>query len=132
NNFFDDPLNYKDGYSRQWNVEIQRELSSSMMVSAAYVGSVSGRLPYTGQANAASQAFPTGTPNSVVDAKRQMPWVSAGLTYSRPIGYANYHALESRLQKQFANGLYSLVSYTWGKSTDVGSGYFNVENGPGG
>src|SRR5207253_3697695 len=66
------------------------------------------------------------------DATRQMPWVTAGLTYSRPIGYANYHALESRLQKQFANGLYSLVSYTWGKSTDVGSGYFNVENGPGG
>jgi hypothetical protein len=132
NNFFDDPLNYKDGYSRQWNVEIQRELSSSMMVSAAYVGSVSGRLPYTGQANAASQAFPTGTPNSVVDAKRQMPWVSAGLTYSRSIGFAHYNALESRFQKRFSGGLSSLVSYTWGKSTDVTSGYFNVENGVGG
>jgi hypothetical protein len=28
--------------------------------------------------------------------------------------------------------LHSLVSYTWGKSIDVSSGYFNVENGPGG
>ncbi len=93
----------------------------------------SGRLPYgAGNANAASQAFPSGTPASVVDATRQMPWVTAGLTYSRPIGYAHYHALESRIQRQFASGLYSLVSYTWGKSTDVGSGYFNVENGPGG
>ena len=26
----------------------------------------------------------------------------------------------------------TLVSYTWSKSTDIGSGYFNVENGPGG
>src|SRR5262249_49267179 len=26
----------------------------------------------------------------------------------------------------------TLVAYTWSKSTDIGSGYFNVENGPGG
>jgi len=128
----DDP-NFKDGYSQQWNFELQRQLRPTMLVSVAYAGSQSGRLPYgAGNANAASQAFPSGTPASVVDATRQMPWVTAGLTYSRPIGYAHYHALESRIQRQFASGLYSLVSYTWGKSTDVGSGYFNVENGPGG
>ncbi len=128
----DDPK-FKDGYSQQWNLEIQRELSPTMMVSAAYVGSASGRLPYgAGNANAASQAFPSGTPTSVVDATRQMPWVTAGLTYSRSIGYAHYNALESRFQKRFSDGLHTLVSYTWGKSTDVGSGYFNVENGTGG
>ena len=128
----DDPK-FKDGYSHQWNFEIQRELSPTMMVSVAYAGSRSERLPYgAGNANAANQAFPNGTPASVVDAARQMPWVTAGLTYSRSIGEANYHALESRFQKRFSHGLQTLVSYTWGKSTDTGSGYFNVENGPGG
>src|SRR5262249_52306005 len=32
----------------------------------------------------------------------------------------------------FSRGLHTLVSYTWSKSIDVSSGYFNVENGAGG
>src|SRR5581483_7229710 len=132
NNFFDDPAHYRDGYAQEWNFELQRELTSTMMVSAAYVGSKSGRLPYTGQANSANQAFPNGTPTATVDAARQMPWVSAGLAYTRSIGFAHYNALQTRFQKRFSNGLFSLLSYTWSKSTDVSSGYFNVENGVGG
>jgi hypothetical protein len=61
-----------------------------------------------------------------------MPWVNANITYSQSIGYAHYHALETKLQRRFANGLSSILSYTFGKSIDVSSGYFNVENGPGG
>jgi hypothetical protein len=131
NNFMDDP-NYKDPYSHQWNFELQRELSPNMMVSAAYVGSRTSRLPYGGNANAANKAFPNGTPTATVDAARQMPWVSAGINYSRSIGFAHYNALESRFQRRFSKGLQTIVSYTWGKSTDVTSGYFNVENGTGG
>jgi hypothetical protein len=129
--FGDDPR-YKDGYSQQWNVEVQRELSSSTMVSAAYVGSANGRLPYTGLANAARSASPAGTPNAVIDALRPMFWVNANITYAQSIGTSHYNALQTRLQRRFSNGLSSLVSYTWSKSTDHGSGYFNVENGTGG
>ena len=129
--FGDDP-NYKDAYSQQWHVEVQRELTPTMMVSAAYVGSKNGRLPYSGFANAASRAFPNGTPNSVIDSFRLMPWVGAGVNYSQSIGYSNYNALEASFQRRFSRGLHTLVSYTWGKSIDVSSGYFNVENGPGG
>ncbi len=141
----DDPR-YKDGYAQQWNFEVQRELSPSMMISAAYAGAKSGRLPYgAANANSASQATrcaaqtqfaPTGgctaAENATIDGFRQMPWVVANLTYSRSIGFAHYNALETRFQKRMSNGLYSLVSYTWGKATDVSSGYFNVENGNGG
>ena len=131
NTFGDDPK-YKDGYSNQWNFEIQRELSPSMMVSVAYVGSSNGRLPYTGLANAASQAFPAGTPAATVDAARAMPWVNANITYSLSTGRANYNALEAKFQRRFSSGLQTLVSYTYGKSIDNSSGYFNVENGSGG
>jgi hypothetical protein len=123
---------YKDPYSQQWHVEVQRELSPSSMVSVAYVGSKNGRLPYAGFANAARHASPNGTPNSVIDALRLMPWVSSNFTYTTNIGYSNYNALESKFQRRFTKGLSSLVSYTWSKSIDVSSGYFNVENGPGG
>jgi hypothetical protein len=133
---------YKDPYSHQYHVEVQRELSPSTMIAVAYVGSKNGRLPYSGNANAARQASrntcaandgPCNTAflNSV-DALRLMPWVGAGLNYTQNIGYSNYNALESRFQRRFSKGLSTLVSYTWGKSIDVSSGYFNVENGPGG
>ena len=123
---------YKDPYSQQWHVEVQREISSTSMISVAYVGSKNGRLPYAGFANAARQASPNGTANSVIDALRLMPWVSSNFTYTTNIGYSNYNALESKFQRRFAKGFSTLVSYTWSKSIDVSSGYFNVENGPGG
>jgi hypothetical protein len=135
NTFGDDPR-YKDGYSHQWQLEVQRQLTPAMMFSAAYVGSKSGRLPYTGFANAASKASPPPGTDPVklaaIDALRAMPWVAANINYSQSIGYANYNSLQAKLQRRFANGLHSLLSYTWGKSTDVTSGYFNVENGAGG
>lgn len=131
NTFGDDP-NYKDSYSHQWHFEIQHQLTSTMMFSAAYVGSRNGRLPYTGFANTARQASPNGTANSVIDALRPMPWVGANITYTQSIGTSHYNALETKLQRRFSNGLHSLVSYTWGKSIDVGSGFFNAENGFGG
>jgi hypothetical protein len=131
NTFGDDP-NYKDSYSQQWNLEFQRQITPTMLVSAAYVGSKNGRLPYSGFANAARQTSPNGTPNSVIDALRPMPWVNANINYSQSIGYSNYNALQASFQRRFSNGLHSLLSYTWGKSIDVSSGYFNVENGLGG
>jgi len=129
--FADDP-NYKDPYSQQWHFEIQRELGRNVMVSAAYVGSKNGRLPYSGLANTATQASPAGTANSVIDALRPMPWVGASLNYTLSTGTSTYNALETKFQRRFTNGFSTLVSYTWGKSIDTGSGYFNVENGPGG
>jgi hypothetical protein len=102
------------------------------MISVAYVGSATRRLPYSGFANAARQASPNGTPSAVIDAMRFMPWVSAGLNYTTNIGKASYNALESKFQRRLSNGLSTIISYTWGKSIDTSSGYFNVENGPGG
>lgn len=131
NTFGDDP-NYKDGYSQQWHVEVQRELGSSMMLSVAYVGSKNGRLAYSGFGNTARQASPNGTANSVIDALRPMPWVAANINYTLSTGYSNYNALQTRFERRFSGGLFTLLSYTWSKSIDVSSGYFNVENGPGG
>jgi hypothetical protein len=123
---------YEDPYSHQWHVEVQRQLTPTTLVSVAYVGSRTYRLPYSGFANAARQASPNGTPSAVIDALRLMPWVSAGLNYTTNQGKANYNALQARFQRRFSKGWSTLLSYTWSKSIDTSSGYFNVENGPGG
>jgi hypothetical protein len=128
-NWMYDP-NIKIARSHQWNVGIQREMTNNLMLSVAYVGSKSDRLNVTGIYNVSPTAG-SGTA-AEVNARRPFPWAAAtfmGLS----IGSAHYHALQASLEKRYANGLQFLISYTWSKSMDNGgSGFFGVENGPGG
>ncbi len=120
----------KDGYAQQWNVEIQRQLTQSMMLSAAYVGSVNGRLDYAGLANTALTPG-AGTP-AEVNARRKVPWAGGEFRYSSSIGTSNYNSLQVKFERRFSRGLLSMVSYTWSKSIDDTSGWFNAEEGTGG
>jgi len=108
-------------------LEVQQELTAHTMMSLAYVGSQNGRLPWSGLANAAKQASPAGTPNATVDTLRAVPWANIN-NYTMSIARSSYNGLETKLDHKFSNGLSSLVSYTWSKSIDEGSGYFGVEN----
>ena len=130
-NFPTDPK-FKDAYSQQWHVELQRQINPDLLVQVAYAGSRNGRLDYKGKPNTASQAFPAGTPAATVDALRPMPWVSANVNYEQSTGYSRYNALGASVHRRATKDLFFLLSYTWSKSIDVSSGYFGVENGPGG
>ena len=122
--------NIKIARSHQWNVGIQREMTNNLMLSVAYVGSKSDRLNVTGLYNVSPTAGP-GTATEV-NARRPFPW-AAPTFMGLSVGSAHYHALQASLEKRYANGLQFLVSYTWSKSMDnAGSGFFGVENGPGG
>jgi outer membrane receptor protein involved in Fe transport len=129
-NWMDDPR-ITDSYSHQWNFEVQREISPSTSLSAAYVGSHSERLPYTGYAFAATKASPNGTPASVVNSLKPIPWIDPNIHYSTSTGYANYNSLQMKLNKRFSEGLQTLISYTWSKSLDNSSGFFGVEDAKG-
>jgi hypothetical protein len=142
NVWLDDPK-FKDAYSEQWNVEVQRELSPNLVISAAYVGSRNERLPYTGYAAAAKKASPNSTCANGddactaaylagIDQLKPIPWLDPNLHYSQSTGYGNYNALQVKLQKRFTDGFQALVSYTWSKSMDNSSGWFSVEDGAGG
>jgi hypothetical protein len=128
-----DQPNLQNPYSQQWNLDIQHEFGTNEMLSVAYVGSVDHDLPYSGYANAAPVASPNGTPPATVDAMRAMPWMDAGaIVYTQALGVSRYHALEASFQRQFTDGLSTLLSYTWSKSLDNSSGYYDVENNAGG
>jgi len=124
--FSDDPR-YKDPYSLQYHLEIQQELTPHTMFSMAYVGSQNKRLPWSGLANSARQPSPASATKAQVDALRAVPWANIN-NYTMSIARSSYNALETKLDHRFFNGLSSLVSYTWSKSIDEGSGYFGVEN----
>ena len=129
-NWFIDPTR-KDSRSQQWNVEIQRQMSANLALSAAYVGSYSDHLDQTSLWNTAQTAGP-GTPDQV-NARRPFPWYQATLFYGTDHNNANYNALQLKLDRRFGNGFQYLISYTWSKAIDTGSsGWFSAENGPGG
>ena len=90
------------------------------------------RLDYTGYANAAKQSSAKSVTPTTVDTFRAIPWATANIRYSQSIGWSNYNALQVKLQKRFAQGLSSLLSYTWSRSLDTSSGWFAAENGSGG
>ena len=134
--FFNDPER-KNAYSHQWHAELQREVTDDLMVAAAYVGSYNGRMEYAGKA--ASPAGPGIDPATgrrllpaEIDALRPWPHITGTFTYSDDVGMSKYNALQLRVQRRFAGGLASYLSYTFSKTEDTSSGWFNVENGIGG
>lgn len=123
---------YKDQRSVEYNVQVQQQLGPTMLFSLGYAGSKSTRLNFTGFANEAQHASPNGTPLTTIDTYKYMPWMAPGWHYSVDNGYANYNALLVEFQKRFSSSLNMIVSYTWSKSLDNSSGWFNAENGTGG
>jgi len=128
--------NWQNPWSMQYNFEIQREFGPSTIVSAAYVGSRNGHLPYVGKANALPKALntiPAGTCGTDVtmNCLKLVPWMSSNVTYNTSSGYGNYNSLQAKFQRNLTKGLMTLVSYTWSKSLDNSDGFFGVENGAG-
>lgn len=134
--FFNDP-NRRNAYSHQWHVEVQREVSRSLMASVAYVGSYNGRMEYAGRPQAPpAPAVDAATGRRLTAAERNAlrPWphIDGTFTYSDDIGMSRYNALQLKAQHRFSEGLSSLFSYTWSRSVDTSSGWFNAEGGIGG
>jgi hypothetical protein len=124
--------NFKDQRSVEWNLQLQQQLATSTLLTLGYAGSKSTRLDYTGFANTAQHASPAGTSLATIDSLKYMPWMTPGWHYSLDSGYANYNALLVEFQKRFSNSWNTIASYTWAKSMDNSSGWFNAENGSGG
>jgi hypothetical protein len=133
--FYNDP-NRKNAYSHQWHIDLQREITRQLMVGVAYVGSYNGRMEYAGRPQAPRQPAVDATGRRLTaaerDALRPWPHLNGTFTYSDDIGMSKYNSLQFKAQQRFSNGVSSLFSYTWSRSIDTSSGWFNAENGIGG
>ena len=121
--------NNKNPLGHQWNVELQRQIAQNMVVSAAYVGSVSSRLQITGLGNTARPGPGTAEEVRARTPHPHMPTVFWGDDRGR----SDYNGLELKAERRFSDGLSFLASYTWSRAFDNGaSGFFTAENGAGG
>ena len=117
--------NRKNARSQQWNFEVQRQMSKDLLLSVAYVGSHSDRLPVTG-------LFNVSPVPGLGAAGVPYPWATTEFM-EESIGGSRYNALQAKLEKRYSSGLQFLVSYSWSKVLENGgSGVFGAENGPGG
>jgi hypothetical protein len=107
--------NNRTPYSQQWNLFIQRQLMTEMVVDVGYVGSSNKKqIGYVGWNNA-----PTPMAGAI-DPRRIL--AKSGFTGNMDGGSnmfnSEYNAFQAKLTKRFSKGLQVLANYTWGKVMD--------------
>jgi outer membrane receptor protein involved in Fe transport len=102
---------------REWNLQIQRQVSNDVALSVNYAGNSTTRLPYSnGWANAYDQygIYPgvPGIPSSV-------PVPNYGIVTQWQSGaISNYNGLSFIVTKRFAHSVAAHFSYTWSHGLD--------------
>jgi len=102
----------RDTYAQRWNLGVQHELAAGLLVDVEYQGSltVKGR-----RARQINQPLTPGAGN----ANLRRPYAQfAGISYTENSGNANFHSLQSKIEKRFARGLTFITSFMWGKAID--------------
>jgi hypothetical protein len=143
--------NYLVPYTYNYNLNIQRAITSNLLLQVGYVGSVSHRLstryegdPITSAGHAAclanpaclgdpaywDRSFPQYTANPVL-APSGAPWyLSVGEQNSE--GTSNYNSLQVSLRLAPSHGLQFTMAYTYAHALDDASGYESATGGDSG
>jgi hypothetical protein len=98
---------YRDAQSAQWNLTVERELTSNTSLRVSYVGMNSYRLNVSENLN---QTKPSTAPYNFANA----PFQNWGVIFStNNLGGQNYQALELEATHRMAKGLSYQANYAW-------------------
>ena len=114
--------NLRTPYMQQWNFGVQRSLGNPRVLEIAYVGSKGTHLIDSRNIN---QPRPS--------TNRQNPGPNPSFSEIDVIesqANSTYHSLQARFQQRLSKGLSMLASYTFAKSIDDASGFFNTTGDP--
>jgi hypothetical protein len=125
-------------YQEQWNFNIQREVTSSSVLSVGYIGSHSVHLfiqsdanspvPFIGPSERPTFGVLNAAKTAVIANPRLNPAYSS-LNFINNAADAHYDALQTSFTHRFSKGVQSQMSYTYSKSIDNGSGSFGLDGG---
>ena len=115
---------WKFGYAENFNLSVQRELSSTMLVEIAGQGSLGRKLPYSQNLNEVDPSMWGLTGSNF--ARRPFPQFNNVSDIKTAEGNTDYYAGYIRFNKRFASGLNLIANYNWGKSIGFvgGSRYY--------
>ena len=100
------------GGSYQWNVEIQRQLSSDMVASLSYVASHGHNLPFPVDINQVPEASLSANDQNL----RPFPQfgsINATGTVPHENAVSNYNSLQATIDKRFSHGFNFSFDYVW-------------------
>ncbi len=104
------------GYAQSWSVNIQREVSSSLLAEAGYVGSRGVHVMINLPLNEVQPGTGTQPSRRLIQALNNI----SAINIFAPRNMSTYHSLQTKLVKRYANGVQGLFSYTYGKAIDFG------------
>ena len=107
--------NFKEGYTQQWNLTVQRQLPFNSSLEVGYVankGTNLGELVFYN--------IPTPGPTATIQARRPFPGWGTALSLD-PYVTSNYNSLQAKAVRRGRKGMTNLIAYTWAKSIDLSS-----------
>ena len=116
---------FKEGYTQQWNLTLQRQLPFNVSLEAGYVANKGTDLDELVFYN-----VPTPGPIATLQARRPFPTWGTALSMD-PYVSSNYHSLQVKGVRRGKRGMTNLVAYTWAKSIDLSSERGNGDRGGG-
>jgi hypothetical protein len=110
-------LNQLTPYTVQYNLNIQRTLTSDLILEVGYSGTRGIHMMRTVDIN---QPLPqAGIAQGLLSANAFRPYAGYGIIQDRQQSYASkYNALQTSLMKRLSHGVLFKANYTWSKSLD--------------
>ena len=106
-------------YVAQWSFEVQQEAGRNQVLELAYAGTKGTKLISARDLN---QPLPSAQPSN----PRPVPQF-ADINAVESRGNSNYQSLQAGVRRSLRGGLAANAAYTWSKSIDDASGFFNTE-----
>lgn len=118
---------------QNWQLSIQREIFGNMVLDVAYVGNRAKNLVILADYNqarplTAAELLLPAAPRPSLQARRPIAGFGT-ISAVLPEGFSEYNALQVKLERRFAQGLYFLNSFTWSKTLDNASQVLEEPNG---
>jgi hypothetical protein len=117
------PVDTRTAYTASWHFSVQRELSRDLVLDVGYVGNRTNKLVILGDLNLARFNGP-GENTPLLDRRPIVGFTQ--IQTAPPLGWANYHSLQVRLERRFTSGFYLLNSFTYAKALDNAAGHLET------
>jgi Carboxypeptidase regulatory-like domain len=116
----------------QYNLNVEQQLPSSVVLEMGYVGTRGTRLAESRALNRAFLASPSNpingvTTNTVASANLQarVPYqgfTPGGVTRIETYGFSNFNSMQATLKRQMSHGVFLQAAYTWGRALTTVTG----------
>jgi hypothetical protein len=103
-------------YMETWNLDLQQQLTKSIVWEISYAGSRGIHLPIGYNTNEVQPGTGTNASRRLIQPLNNL----SNFTLFLNRNMSTYHGMQTKVSKRFSNGLQFLSSYTWSKSLDFG------------